>query len=423
MEGVYRYCIYSRAQKKMKVIWFSSIRLSEVPMSYSGTWIEGMSDALRDLHPEVELVNVCMGRVETVHTEYARGRKQICFPYFKTVSDSYVVQVAKLLEEERPDVVEVWGVESAWGLMPFEKMIPGVPVILGIQGVMRAVRDIYFADLSPLELLRSIGIKEILRPKSSLFFTKYAYGRKTKREKAVINKFKYISSQSEWVTAHVKSINPDAQILDMRIALREPYYRAEKWKRETNPYTIFATAIMNAPLKGIYTLLRAFKEVKKNEPRARLELAGYYQNGIRRSGFHKMMERYIEKNKLIDSVIFHGQLKTYELIRLATSCGLYVNPSFVESYSLTTAEATYLGLPTIVSYAGTLPELGKDGGIVYFPKGDYVALSAEILKVMRSAEYAEELSEKAITTATVRSDRVAVSANEVEIYSQVMEGN
>ena len=165
---------------------------------------------------------------------------------------------------EKPEIIQVWGTESIWGAVDFDVICPKTPVIIEMQGLIQSVCDVFYGELTHWEFLKCFSIKECLKPSSSLFFLKRRYMKSRDREKYIIKKAKNISVQSEWVEAYVKSINPLANIYHTGIALRKEFYSANKWDAQNiNKRLIFSTAITSVPLKGAYTLIKAFNIVKK----------------------------------------------------------------------------------------------------------------------------------------------------------------
>src|SRR5690606_10318268 len=65
--------------------------------------------------------------------------------------------------------------------------------------------------------------------------------------------------------------------------------------------------------------------------------------------------------KVEDRVIFAGALSKTELIEFLQKSEIFILNTSFESFSFQTVEAMAVGLPTIVSKAGSLPELVEDG--------------------------------------------------------------
>lgn len=403
----------------MKILWFSNIRLTVTPMSGSGTWIYGMHSLLARYYPNIQIANVTISSTKTIYEENICNRHQWILPQLITPDDVEVF--SKIIRSYKPDIIQIWGTEFFWATIPFERICPEIPVILDIQGFYSSVLDVLFGDLTIKERLKCFGPKEILRPKSSLFGTLYRLKRKAIREEEVIHNYNIISVQSNWVKENIKLLNPKAVIYETKIALRPQFFSSIKWNAETiKPYTIFSTASIVEPTKGSYTLLKAFREVKHIVPEAKLFLAGATQSGFRKSGYQRLMENFIDKNGLSDSVFFIGNLDTESLIKVYLNSNVFVNPSYVESYSLILAESTYLGVPSVATYAGAMGELGNSKSVLYFPKYDYRSCASHIISILTSRNLAENLSRNALSFSEEKHNPISVARTQSSIYNSVI---
>lgn len=403
------------------VIWFVNIRLSDDLMSSSGTWIAGMSDSLRTFYPELSVTIVCQGPVRKVIKETARGRVQYIMPFGKECKSSTINLVKEIITTTNPQLIQIWGTEQNWGLIPFGLICPQVPVLLEMQGVCKTVADGHFADLTIIEKLSCFKLREFLKPKESI------WARKLKMEKQSLNEYKMLSSsknisvQSKWVENYVKFVNPRCRIFETKIALRKEFYIAKKWEYENaNKNVIFSMPLSLLPMKGALTLLKAFNEVIRVIPDAQLNLGGLMRTGWKAPGYYKYLVRYIEEHSMKSNIHFLGTLNTVELCEQLRRASVFVHPSFVESYSLSLAEAMMIGTPSIATYSGAMPELGVNDSVLYFPKGDYVALAGDIISVLKSRELACGLSDRARAIASQRHDSSDVASTQYYIYNDIL---
>ena len=99
-----------------------------------------------------------------------------------------------------------------------------------------------------------------------------------------------------------------------------------------------------------------------------------------------------------------------------------VQTSYVESYSLAVAEAQTVGVPSIISYAGAMPELAKDyiSGIFFSP-GDYISCASKMIELIENRKQAEDLSDNSYKLAEKRNNNKTVLEKQIEIYKQIIE--
>ena len=177
---------------------------------------------------------------------------------------------------------------------------------------------------------------------------------------------------------------------------------------------------MGQPLKGAYTLFRAFAIIRNIFPNAQLIMAGVNEKGIRRSGFCRMLTKFAKKNGFYDDIIQLGPLSAEQLTEQYRTASVFVNPSNWESYSVVTAEAMYIGCPTVAAYSGAMPELGHDGSILYFPKGDFRICASNIIKILQNDSLARELSEKSIKIGSERQNQENIAKLQMTTYLKLI---
>lgn len=403
----------------MRILWFSNIRLTDISMNGSGTWISGMNDLLSVYYPNIQIANVTISNIKTILKENIKGRHQWVLPD-NTTSDNVEV-FSQIIQFYKPDIIHIWGTEFFWAAIPFDIISPTIPIVLDMQGFYSSVVDVLFGDLTISERIKCFGLKEILRPRSSLLGTLTRLKKAVKREEEVIRKYKIISVQSNWVKENVTLLNRGAIIYQTKIALRPQFFYSKKWSKDTmEPYTIFSTASLIEPTKGSYTLLKAFCEVKRIIPQAKLLIAGAVQSGLRKSGYMRVMENYIKKNNLSDSITLLGALDTENLIKVYLRSNVFVNPSYVESYSLIIAESTYLGVPTVATFAGAMSELGDSNSVLYFPKYDYRSCASKIISILTNSEFSEQLSRNACSFSENKHNPEEVARTQYLIYNSII---
>lgn len=405
----------------MKILWLSSVQLTDEKKLISGTWIPGLLSLLKAHYPDLAIVNITKGWVShPVKVE----NELLCewlLPETNRMSKKVIKQINDIINQEDPDIIQVWGTEDIWGLFPFQELCSGIPVILEIQGILASVSEEYYGGLTPMELLKCWNIKEFLKPSSSLPAIRRLYSRNVGRETQILRKFSNIGVQSVWSASVVRTINSTAKLYKSGIALRSAFYESPKWQSSDNSaIKIFSTALMGQPLKGAYTLFKAFAIVRQRFPKAQLILAGANESGIRRSGFCRMLTRFAKEHKFWDSVHQLGPLSAEQLAEQYRSASVFVNPSNWESYSVVTAEAMYIGCPTVASYAGAMPELGINGSILYFPKGDFRICASHVIEIIEHRNLALDMSDKSQLIGRERQDCVRIAHGQMNTYLQLI---
>ena len=119
--------------------------------------------------------------------------------------------------------------------------------------------------------------------------------------------------------------------------------------------------------------------------------------------------------------MFLGALDAGQISENLLSASVFVHPSFIESYSLSVAEAMIVGVPSVISYAGAMPELAVDGeSALYYPSGDAVLCAERICRILDSDELAQKLSKNARDIALRRNSHDKGVQRQLEIYHEVL---
>jgi len=341
---------------------------------------------------------------------------------------SLVEEIIKACEWFQPDIVHVWGVESYWGLLTARGYIR-VPALLEMQGMKKACAKFFTADLTVKELFRCVGIKEVLKRKTIISY-KNDFARWGRFEEEILRGHQFVDVQSEWMSAQVGAIQPQAQQFFVDLALRQQFYTARPWSNfkdervaKGTSQHIFFSSSGPIPYKGIHVALKALAELKREFPQVRLRVAGVFQRkGLRQEGYVRWLNHLCRELKVNESVDWLGPLDADQMIHEFQLCAVNVVCSFVESYCLSLAEPMYLGVPCVTSYNGGTSWIVEDQKTaLFFSPGDTVMCAHQIGRIFRECELGRRLSVQARSAGLKRHDPERVVQGQVEIYQQIME--
>jgi glycosyltransferase involved in cell wall biosynthesis len=151
--------------------------------------------------------------------------------------------------------------------------------------------------------------------------------------------------------------------------------RADELLRSERPAVDLLHVGSVIPRKGITVLLRAFKEISKAIPEARLIRVGgaltAEQSALARS---LGIERRIVSLPFIPRVVLAAVYRRAELVLL---------PSLREGFGFPVLEAFACGTPVVASDLPVLREVGGEAAI-YVPAGDWSALARAAIDAVRS---------------------------------------
>lgn len=289
------------------------------------------------------------------------------------VSRNILIPMAvKVVEEIRPDIIQVFGSEWCWGQV---QLYTNIPVVIHMQG---SIPPYYNARLPPnyseLDIVRYNGLN--LRKQLISWMHRKKYKTWVDQEIRTLRSVRFYMGRTEWDKAIVSLYNSKAKYFYCSEALRPAILNVkEGWKmnREKHTFRIITTGVSTF-WKGADTILRTAILLKKLGFNFEWHLCGvmYVQNII----------EYKEKNSFEENnVRIHGFVNSDKLVELLLESDLYVHTAYIDNSPNAICEAQYLGMPIIATYVGGVPSLieqGKDG--VLIPANDPFMLAEKILQ-------------------------------------------
>ncbi len=402
----------------MKILWLCNKTFSDADTGGGGTWLQPLANALVQ-SGTVELANINQGPVKAVTYSEHQGVKQWVVPATRVKSNglpapSVIRAIVKAAQEFSPDIIHIWGTENYWGLLTARNILP-YPALLRIQGIKYIVGRQYTGNLTFAEKIQCIGIKELIRCRT-VFQVKRKFEHWKTQEKEIIAGHQHIITQSPWTEAQVRAVNPTCKLYHNPPAVRSVFSKTEPWRKKQVVNTerkikLFCTAAYSSPFKGLHVAARAVKILSSKFDNIELRIAGNHQcTGIRRDGYIAWLRREIRKQGIEEKISWLGPLKEEEIIRELQECSVFIMPSFIESYSVALIEALTIGVPSVVSYVGGLPQMATDKeSALFFSPGDHAMCAYQVEKILTDGVLAEKLSEEG---------RKILPCNKTEVVSE-----
>lgn len=413
----------------IRVLWFSNRVFETVADDKSGTWLTTLGPALVKTG-KITLANISTSSVNEITKSDSGCISQWLIPEIKIgkkgiPTNSIITGIQQICDKFKPDVIHIWGTENYWGLLTARCYVKG-NIVLSIQGILSSIAPVFYGGLSFVNRLKCIGIRELVYPKQSIFLYQKKIKNSIKREKEIIQGHKYIISQSNWVKFQVENLNNNVVSFHTERALRGDFFNCKKWtdihKKSRTAPVLFTTSLP-VPYKGLHVLIKALAILRSRFPLIKLIVAGQFtEPGIKQSGYERWLHQLMVTNKVYDLVSFVGSLNAQMLSHHLGQSDVFINPSFVESYSLTVAEAMAVGTPATVSFAGAMPELlGNDDTALYFSPGDHVACAMQIDRLLNDFDFSRRASERMQKIAIIRNNLDSIVANQLKIYQHVID--
>lgn len=403
----------------MRILWISAFVFDDSQQKSSGVWQKSL--ALELLKNEnLTLGNIAPNRSSNELTQNTYNTiQQYAIPTSdKKKFKNYYIDI---INSFKPDLVHVWGSENFLKLTAFNNPV-GVPVVLFMQGVLDSIGPVLLKSLGFWDVFKTIGIREIISG-SNLWKQKNSFYTEGVVECQMVKSTPYIAVQSEWTKSQIFHLNPKANYFKVNRALRNEFVVSKKWSEFTHANPVIYTAALGFPLKGLDVLLDALSIIKSQFPNVQLRIAGAVgRKDFLADGYIRYLLKIIKKHNLEPNIVWLGSIDANEIIKNLQEASVFVNPSLIESYSLVLAEAMAVGTPSVVSYAGAMPELAEPNEeALFFIPMDYKMCAYQILKLLENPTLATELSSNAVKRIQLRHKEVSLSQQHLDIYKRVLE--
>lgn len=410
-----------------RILWLSNIRFSNEGLKGTGTWLQPLAASLT---PYYEIYHVCCGNVKLIKCETVGDIKQFIIPYRKTLNNTQIPDrlscsdVRTILEEVKPDLIHVWGTESKWAYMKVLGVFGAHKTLLDMQGFLQSCYESYYAGLTLSERLQCYGLKEILRPSSSMYANKRLLLKKSRVENEILQAYDNISYQSEWICNRLLGIGLNAKLYNTKIIIRSEFFN-NQWRRPDNSsLVIFTSAAVAHSYKGLHILIKACSVLKQKYPDFILYVAGRIMvksYGIL-NGYESYLAYLIKKYRMNSNVKFLGPLSAEDMVAYQLKSNVCIVPSAVESYCLGLAECLTLGLPSVVSYSAAMPTIARDKEeVLFYSPLDYVDCAAKVMQIYESRSLSNTLSVNSRNRRILENKKEMVVEAQLEIYKSILD--
>ena len=332
----------------------------------------------------------------------------------------------KVCTEFQPDVIHIHGTEYTHGLACM-RSCPSMSYIVSIQGLVSVCARYYYTGIRKSDVFKNITFRDIIR-RNTIFEAKRNFIKRGMFEREYIQRTKHVIGRTEWDDAHTKSINPSVNYHFCNEILRDSFYINPKWNNShKTDYTIFLSQA-NCPYKGLHQVLKAMALLKQTFPYIKVRVAGHniintstLIDRIKLSGYGAYIRKLIKQLNLHNHVQFTGFLTEDKMIAEYLNAHLFLCPSSIENSPNSLGEAQLLGVPTIASYVGGVPDMINHGetGLLY--RFEEVELLAEyIRRIFADTTLAMTLSKNGIKAAKKRHHQKENLNRMIEIYQMIV---
>lgn len=417
----------------LKVLWIVNILFPEAsallgldqPLKYSGGWLLGAANALRNTEGVQLAIATPSSMVNKLECLRGDGIAYYVFPLGKgntKRNNTYRKFWREIRDNFRPNIVHIHGTEMSHGLAYIEEC-GAEKVVVSIQGLISVISDYYNSGLTNWDIISHITVRDLLR--RTLYGDQRQFQERGILEKELLSKVHYVIGRTNWDYAHTHAMNPQVRYFACNETLRQEYYTADVWSyTKCTRHTIFLSQ-SSYPLKGLHMVLRAMPYVLKEFPDATIRVAGEDitrrdKNKVRqllRSGYGNLILSEMKKYGLIDKVSFVGYLDANEMIREYRNANVFVCPSSMENSPNSLGEAQLLGVPVVASYVGGVPDMMRGNEENLYRFEEIEMLAANICRVFKEKDNQGSMRKAALK----RHDAKRNNDTLLEIYKTIVD--
>ena len=349
-----------------------------------GGWISSLAAALSS-RPDVELAIAYPDRFPAGGENTNDGISRFPLPkpnvgfgrlgrfFALERQDRMVLETARrIIREYRPDILQVFGLEGAFGLLAGEEE---VPIVLHLQGLLGPCVNAWVPpgyrqwDFVVAKGWNPIRIALQLR---SLAFNLHL----ARRERIILKRLHFVLGRTEWDRQYCSLFAPQARYFECEEILRPEFYEEGSWSPPSSPLLV---SILSTPLyKGHDMVLKTARVLRESG------FATFDWKVFGVDDFH-FAERKTGIRTRDVNVRAMGVTTAAQLRDALRSCSVFVHPSYIDNSSNSVCEAQILGVPVVATNVGGVSSLfSPEQASRLVPSNDPFAMAFRIREALAS---------------------------------------
>ena len=412
----------------MRVLWFTnsvSCYTSNANSYNGGGWITSLETEIRK-RDGIEL-GVCsyahvpeMNKVEkdgAVYYLLPRPKKTLKYtvetifskPEVSTFKHEKLAMPALLdvVNDFRPDVIQVFGTENVYGLVAG---YVHVPVVLHIQGILTACANSFLPPTVSwkMYLFKDMKIRNILWRLSNMF----ALYRNCITEQRIYRAVKYFIGRTALDKRITGILNPSAKYYHCDEIIRENFYIGSD-ARNLPEKPVFVTTISSQLYKGYDMVLKTAGCLKN--------IIGNFEWKVFGDVDPEFTERIFNIRHEDVNVHLMGVGSADRIKEALLSSTAYVHTSYIDNSPNSICEAMLLGVTVIATFVGGVPSIVEDGKTgILVPANDPYQMAWQMAYLFNHQHTNIEMGESARESALKRHDKEMIVNKMLQIYRDML---
>lgn len=394
----------------MKILWLTNIPLPEAslllkdkPLPFGG-WLLGVSEALSSR----EYTNLSVAFPQKGIKGYKKlSGERIDYYAFSPIKTndaealSSIELFQNIIDDANPDIVHIHGTELAHSLTMIKTCeLNNVNSVISIQGLVSKIAKHMYANL-PNKAIFGFTLRNYMNH-DSVYWMKKSFQKRGKNEIEALKRTFHIIGRTTWDRAITNQINPKAEYHFCNETLRGEFYKHQWNINNCEKHSIFLSQGQYS-IKGLHYVLEAMSSVLKEFPGTKIHIAGKditkddtFRDKLIMTYYGKHIRKLIDEYDLGGNVFFTGPLNEKQMCQEYLKAHVFICPSSIENSPNSLGEAMLLGVPSIASYVGGIPDMMKHEkeGFLYQHDAPYM-LAYYICKIFKDEDTALKISKKA----------------------------
>ena len=330
-----------------------------------------------------------------------------------------------LIDEEKPDLIQVWGTEFTHGLCAL-RVAKNIPSVIYMQGYLGSIARHYLAGMTHHELKKSVTFRDIIK-RDSIIQQQKKYLASTLKEKEMFHLSGNVICENDWCENGIKAVVPSINIYRCPLSINQVFTKKSWDVCHAEPHSIICNA-SGYPLKGLHMLLRAVALLKNKYPDIKLSIPGekVVCDGsvewlLRKRGYTKYIETLISELKIEDNIVWLGGLPQEKLAEQYAKARVFVLCSAIENHSSSLKEAMMVGTPSVASAVGGVPEYVRHGENAFLYRfEEYDIMAMYIQRLFEDDELARNFSKNAKASTIALHSEKDIFNTITNIYTSIL---
>ena len=344
-------------------------------------------------------------------------KMQTYYGGYKKINDNeFVIRIQQIIENFKPDIIQLFGMENAMATILGKTEIP---IVVHLQGLLAPYDNAFFPiGLNKSNFVWPFSLNEwVLR--NGYIFAKNSIHVRGNRERDLFKRVHYLMGRTEWDYEVSHLLAPQSQYFHVDEVMRPCFYEGiGKWQpHEGRTKFVITSTISQTIYKGLDLILKA-ASLLEHETDIDFEwrVVGVGSD----SNYVKFFEKSVEMKT--SRVSYLGVLNAEQLKDNLLESDVYVHPSYIDNSPNSVCEAQMLGLPVIATGVGGVMSLveHKVSGLIVPANAPY-ELAFWLKEISENLTMAASLGKEASAVAQKRHDREEIKKQMLSTYQTILD--